>query len=92
MAVCTQTSDAAPMTAEISFPKAKYSIGDCITPTDPNWSWFSETAMIEDIVYSKRSEAFVYWLFIPESSISKHGLFDIQSIDMMTSKLRSCPF
>ena len=78
--------------AHLNFPDTKYNVGECITPTDPAWSWFGETARVEDVVYSKRYEAFVYHLYIPESAISPFGVFDIESIDYMTFKLRRCPF
>ena len=86
MSSATQTA------AHLNFPDTKYDIDECITPTDPAWSWFGETARVEDIVYSKHYEAFVYHLYIPKSAISPFGVFDIGSIDYMTFKLRRCPF
>ena len=86
MSSATQTA------AHLNFPDTKYDIGECITPTDPAWSWFGETARVEDIVYSKHYEAFVYHLYIPKSAISPFGVFDIGSIDYMTFKLRRSPF
>ena len=85
-------SSATQAAAHLNFPDTKYNIGECITPTDPAWSWFGETARVEDIVYSKHYEAFVYHLFIPKSAISPFGMFAIESIDYMTFKLRRCPF
>ena len=50
--------------ADVSWPKTKYGIGDCITPTDTNWSWYGKTASIEDVVFSKYLNNFAYQLYI----------------------------
>ncbi len=50
---------ASQVVADVNFPKTKYEISECITPTDPNWSWFGESARVEDIVYSKKLESFM---------------------------------
>ena len=78
--------------AEIEFPETKYIISDCISPTDPSYSWFGKSARVEDIVYSKKIKDFTYRLFIPNSNISQYGLFSIWLIDLQTFKLIRCPF
>ena len=78
--------------AEIEFPETKYNISDCISPTDPSYSWFGKPARVDDIVYSKKIKDFTYRLFIPKSNISQYGLFSIWLIDLQTFKLIRCPF
>ena len=80
-----------PLHANVAFPETLYEIGDCITPTDPTWSWFGKHAKVADIVYSKYFGAFTYLLFIPESLIQPHGQFRILSIEDKTAKLSQCP-
>jgi hypothetical protein len=83
---------ASQVVAEVNFPETKYEIADCISPTDPTWSWFGKTARVEDVVYSKKLKGFTYRLYIPESDISEYGLFGIWIIDLQTLKLIRCPF
>jgi hypothetical protein len=49
--------------AEIEFPETKYNISDCISPTDPSYSWFGKSARVEDIVYSKKIQRFYLQAF-----------------------------
>ena len=77
--------------ADVSLPDTKYEVGDCITPTDPDWSWFGASARVEDIVYSKKYQDFIYYLYFPKSAVSMFGFFDIERIDYTTFKLKRCP-
>ena len=77
--------------AQFDLPNTNYNVGDCITPTDPNWSWFGKSARVEDVVYSNKYTSFFYYLHIPESAVQPFGMFRIADIDEMTFKLRRCP-
>ena len=74
--------------ADISFPDTKYEVGDCITPTDLDRVWFGKSARVEDMVYSKKYEDFVYDLYIPESAVSIFGTFKLERIDHMIFELK----
>ena len=73
--------------AEVSWPETKYAIGDCITPTNPDWSWFGKYAFVEDIIYSKSFDQFAYILWIE----GRPGTHSIWSTENETSKLTKCP-
>ena len=70
----------------IDCPETNFEPGDCITPTDPSWSWFGKIGIIEDIVYGKVHQ-YSYFITID----GKAGLFDIPSVDYAAVKLLRCP-
>ena len=78
--------------AQIVQLQFKYKVGDCITPINPIWSWFSKIGKIEDIYYGEAFKAYVYSIYIPKSAISKRGSYDVYQIENNTAKVTSCPF
>ena len=60
---------ASQVVAEVNFPETKYEIADCISPTDPTWSWFGKTARVEDVVYSKKLKGFTYRLIFLKATL-----------------------
>jgi len=76
---------------DVSWPKTKYNISDCITPTDTTWSWYGKTALVEDVVLSKYLNGFAYQLRIYGLNRQQSNKFSINSIDNFTAKVTPCP-
>lgn len=76
--------------ADVEFPSTKYDIGDCIISISSTSSWYGKEAKVIDVVYGKFINGYVYYLQIPESSISLNGFFSIDYIDAYTSQVTQC--
>ena len=86
---------------KIEWPEHKYDVGDCLTPTNTTWGWYGATAMVDDVVFSKATEAFVYVLYMLErqniGSLSETyklnliGYSTIVELDENTVKVFPCP-
>ena len=78
--------------SDVNWPKTKFDVGDCITPTNTTWTWYGKTAVIDDLVFSKFLDGFAYQIHI--FGLNRYEFFDkfdIPSIEDNTAKVTPCP-
>lgn len=76
----------------IEWPNTKYNTGDCITPIDPDWPWYGQVAKVIDLMYSKDTKQFMYYMRLDQDGRWDGVVYLRMPLETQTAKLTRCPF